>query len=80
MYEESIILAEKYNADADILAHFDNIPMIFNSAFNRHHVELGQVRSWLKTAFEADFAGLSDKTKETFKPKYEMICKIALGE
>lgn len=54
--------------------------MLFNSAFIRHHVQLGQVRSWLKAVFEDDFSDLSDKTKEEFRPKYEQICKIVLGE
>lgn len=67
-------------ADADILAHFDNIPMLFHLAFTRHNVELSQVRSWMKAVFEDDFADLSDKTKEEFRLKYELICKIVLGE
>lgn len=45
-----------------------------------HNVELSQVRSWMKAVFEDDFADLSDKTKEEFRPKYELICKIVLGE
>lgn len=32
-------------ADADILAHFDNMPMLFNSAFNRNNIRLNEVRS-----------------------------------
>lgn len=66
--------------DADILAHFDNIPMLFNSAFNRNNIKLNEVRSWLKESFEKDFNDLSDKTKEIFKDKYKEICKIVLGE
>ena len=31
-------------ADADILAHFDNIPMLFNSAFVRNKVNLNDVK------------------------------------
>lgn len=30
--------------DADVLAHFDNIPMLFNSAFNRNGLSLNDVR------------------------------------
>ena len=39
-------------ADADILAHFDNIPMLFNSAFNRNNIKLNEVRNWMKECFE----------------------------
>lgn len=66
-------------ADADILAHFDNIPMLFNSAFNRNNIELSAVRKWMKECFEKDYNDLSDKTKEIFKDKYKMICEIVLG-
>lgn len=65
--------------DADILAHFDNIPMLFNSAFNRNNIELSEVRKWMKECFEKDYNDLSDKTKEIFKGKYKMICEIVLG-
>ena len=66
--------------DADILAHFDNIPMLFNSAFNRNNIKLNEVRKWMKECFEKDYNDLSDKTKEVFKEKYKEICKIVLGE
>ncbi|MBO5141668.1 MAG: HD domain-containing protein [Clostridia bacterium] len=67
-------------ADADILAHFDNIPMLFNSAFNRNNLNLNEVRMWLKECFEKDYEDLSDKTKEIFKDRYKMICEIVLNE
>ena len=65
-------------ADADILAHFDNIPMLFNSAFNRSNVNLNEVRSWMKGVFDKDYNDLSEKTKESFKEQYDLICKIVL--
>lgn len=67
-------------ADADILAHFDNIPMLFNIAFNIQNVSLNDVRTWMKKCFEDDYNDLGDKTKLTFKEKYTEICKIVLGE
>jgi len=67
-------------ADADILAHFDNIPMLFNSAFNRNNIELSEVRNWMKECFEKDYNDLSDKTKELFTEKYKLICEIVLGD
>ena len=63
-------------ADADILAHFDNIPMLFYSAFVRSGVELNDIKKWLEDAFEKDFNDLSDKTKEAFKKRYELIKDI----
>ena len=67
-------------ADADILAHFDNIPMLFNSGFNRNNKTLDNIREWLKNCFEKDYNDLSDKTKEIFKSRYNTILDIVLGE
>lgn len=67
-------------ADADILAHFRNVPMLFNSAFNRNNVSLNEVRQWMQEAFEKDYNDLSDKAKEIFKEEYKQIWKIVLGE
>lgn len=66
--------------DADILAHFDNIPMLFNSAYNRNNVSLNDVREWMKNVFEKDYNDLSDKTKELFKEKYNLIYEIVIGK
>lgn len=66
-------------ADADIIAHFDNIPMLFNSAYNRCNINLSEVRAWMKKCFEKDYNDLSDKTKEQFKDRYKLICEIILG-
>ena len=66
-------------ADADILAHFDNIPMLFNSAFVKHKVNLNEVKEWMKNAFEKDYNDLSDNTKEIFRKKYELILKIVIN-
>ena len=65
--------------DADILAHFDNIPMLFNSAFNHHGVQLNEIREWMKSAFEKDYDDLSDRTKELFSARYHQIMNIVIG-
>ena len=67
-------------ADADILAHFDNIPMLFNSAFNRYNIELKDVRQWMLSIFEEDYNDLSDKTKELFNERYLLIKEIIIGK
>ena len=46
--------------DADCLAHLDNIPMLFNMAFNRDGVSLNKVRAWMRDSFEHDYNDLSD--------------------
>lgn len=72
-------LEELCVCDADILAHFDNIPMLFNSAYNRNNCNLNNVRDWMKKTFEKDYNDLSDRTKKLFKDRYETICNIVLG-
>ena len=66
--------------DADILAHFDNMPMLFNSAYKRHNKTLNNVREFLRECFEKDYNDLSDMTKNIFKDKYMTICDIVLGD
>lgn len=67
-------------ADADILAHFDNIPLNFELAFNKFNKNLSDVREFLSEWFLKDFNDLSEKTKEAFKERYDLICKIVIGK
>lgn len=71
-------LEETCVADADILAHFDNIPMLFNSAFVRNSVNLNEINNWLEAAFEKDFNDLSDKTRDCFTERYRLIKEIVI--
>lgn len=72
-------LEELCVADADILAHFSNIPMCFFSAFKLKGYNLNDMDK-LKAWFEKDYNDLSDKTKIAFKNRYENIMKIIFGE
>ncbi len=63
--------------DADVLAHFDNMPLVFNYA-NKNNIGLNEINDWLKSAMEKDYNDLSDRTKETFKDRYKQICDVVL--
>ena len=65
--------------DADILAHFDNIPMIFFKSFTMGKMTLNDMGVFIQ-GFQKDFDDLSDRTKETFKDKYENIMQVLFGE
>lgn len=65
--------------DADILAHFDNIPMIFSNILSRSRGDLDAVRKILKKSFEKDYNDLSEKTKIAFHNRYNLICEIVIG-
>ena len=76
--KKATTLEELCVSDADILAHFDNIPMLFNLAYKKNNLELHEVRKYIKEIFEKDYNDLSDKTKETFKDKYKLIYETIL--
>ena len=71
-------------ADADILAHFDNIPMLFNvimnNVWNKNNITtLPELKSRMKESFEYDYNDLSEGTKQDFNERYKLICHIVLG-
>ena len=65
--------------DADILAHFDNLPMIFSHVF-KENMNLNDIRKKIKESFEKDYNDLSDRTKEDFKDRYNLINNIIINE
>ena len=65
-------------ADADILAHYDNIPMCFEVAYKFKNMTNATKEEWI-TYFSKDYNDLSDKTKEVFKDKYLQIIDTLFG-
>ena len=65
-------------ADADILAHFDNLAMLFYSAFVRYGESLETINDWMKSALEKDYNDLSDQTKESYKERYNQIIDLII--
>ena len=65
-------------ADADIISHYDNIPMCFGVAFKYNKISTGSVEEW-KKYFEHDWNDLSERTKKTFKPRYDNIMDVLFG-
>lgn len=52
-------------ADADIMAHFDNIEMIINNSYR-----LNRSKEEVIFSCEKDYNDMSDRTKDAFKAKY----------
>ena len=71
-------LEELCVADADILAHFDNIPMCFCSALKYNKVQPDSVYAWVRY-FERDYDDLSERTKILFKPRYDLLMDVLFG-
>ena len=68
-------LEELCVADADILAHFDNIPMIFFKCYKLGNMTL-ENREEMKQGFAKDFDDLSEKTKPVFEDRYNTIMDV----
>ena len=66
--------------DADILAHFDNIPLLFYSGIYRGKLELKNAKVWVKEKLEKDYDDLSSETKKEFTDKYNEIMKVIFHE
>jgi len=65
-------------ADADILAHYDNIPMCFATAY-KYHSEITS-NDELKKYFEYDYNDLSERTKRIFKARFNNIMDVLFGK
>ena len=65
-------------ADADVLAHFDNIPLLFDVMYTLRHLELAEVTKQLKTYVEKDFNDLSEKTRNEFESRYKAIVDVII--
>lgn len=63
-------------ADADVLAHFDNIPLLF--AIQLEHLGLAQVGEEFKKYAEKDFNDLSEATKKNFEERYKTIIDVVV--
>ena len=60
-------------ADADIIAHFYNIPNAFVLGVKKHNYQKPtEFLNWLA----GDYEDLSERTKQTFKAKYNNIMKV----
>ena len=65
-------------ADADVLAHFDNIPLLFDVMYTLRHLELAEVTKQLKAYVEKDFNDLSEKTRNEFESRYKAIVDVII--
>ncbi len=67
-------------ADADILAHFANIPMIFQVGFVLQKKNLREVKAGLRAGLQEDFDDLSERTKRDFQPEFDAILHMLLKD
>lgn len=68
-------------ADADILAHFDNITMLYDCIFVLHGVrDCLEAKEAIREALAKDFDDLSEETKAEFEARYKTIMNVVIGE
>ncbi|MDI9469885.1 MAG: HD domain-containing protein [Bacillota bacterium] len=65
-------------ADADIISHFENIPMCFSTAFKYQRVATASIDEWIRY-FEKEWNDLSERTKLRFQPRYSLIMDVLFG-
>jgi len=75
----STSIEETCVADADILAHFDNLPMLFQVAFVLKKLNLDEARKSVKAGLKKDYNDLSPETKRVTRTRYENILKVIFG-
>jgi len=66
-------------ADADILAHFDNLPMLFEVAFAVRKMSLEEGRQFVKDGLARDFDDLSQQTKTAVRDRYGNLMRVVFG-
>lgn len=62
-------------ADADILAHFNNIDMLYNLAKNKYQIKQDEITDWIENCLNRDYEDLSEKTKEFYKKQYDLTIR-----
>ena len=63
-------------ADADSLAHFDNIPSLFSLVYKEKHMPIDEGAKFIREKLERSFSKLSDETKILYQQKYKNVMSI----
>ncbi len=69
-------IEEQCVADADVMAHFDCIPSLFELAYKEKNLSISEGKEFVKKKLERDFYKLSETSKELLKERYENIVKV----
>jgi uncharacterized protein len=72
-------IEEECVADADVIAHFDNIPLLFGLAYRRLQLSQAEGEQFVKDKLARDYRKLSDHTRAELKDRYENIVEVLFG-
>ncbi len=66
-------------ADADILAHFNNLPMVLKGIYSRNlDKSVEEINDIIESYLMEDYNDLSEETKKFYKKEFKNICKVVL--
>jgi len=60
-------------SDADAMAHFDNIPSLFNLVYREKKMSIDEGLRFVKSKLDRSYNKLSDDTKKLYKKKYNCV-------
>ncbi len=63
-------------ADADAMAHFDNIPSLFSLVYKEKGMLIDDGAEYIKNKLQRSYNKLSDSSKDFYKSKYEKAMSI----
>lgn len=69
-------IEEECVADADVISHFDCIPMLFSLAYKEKGLSVSEGAEFIKKKLERDYNKLSSRTRELLKARYENIMEV----
>lgn len=70
---------EEIIADADVLAHFDNLSMLYYISLGKRKMPFAEGKAFVKDKLEFDYKKLSSYGKEKFKDRYDHIMQTLFG-
>lgn len=73
-------IEEECVADADVIAHFDAIPMLFSAAFQVFNLDLEGAKEYVKKKLEKDYNKLSERSKRLLHDRYVNVMQVLFGE
>lgn len=73
-------IEEQIIADADVMAHFDNIPSLFSLAYNKMNLSIKDGEEFVKNKLVRDYNKLSSKAQTDFKDRFDTIMKVLFIE
>lgn len=73
-------IEEECIADADVIAHFDCLPSMFNLAFKELGLTIPEGTEFVKKKLQRDYNKLSESTRVLLKDRYETIMKVLFVE